>query len=232
MIALDLAYPAVAREPADPLSVLRTFIADGSYAPGDRLPPDRELVATLGLTRNALRKALGALERDGAIWRHVGKGTFIASRSVTAATLADLADQVSPVHLMRTRMALEPAIAREAAMHASADALSRIRLEREAAEAAETWGEYEARDDSFHRALAEAAGNMLLLSLFDHLNEVRRAVAWNTVVRGMERPPRDHASFAEHGEIAAAIESRDAAAAHGAMMSHLRSVSARLFGEA
>ena len=48
--------------------------------------------------------------------------------------------------------------------------------------------------------------NVLLLSLFDQLNQVRRAVAWNTVVRELPRPPADHSSFAEHDRIAAAID--------------------------
>jgi DNA-binding FadR family transcriptional regulator len=69
------------------------------------------------------------------------------------------------------------------------------------------------------------------LSLFDHLNSVRRAVAWNTVRRGSDCPPRDHTSFAEHDDIVAAIEARDPAAAQAAMRAHLDSVSARLFGE-
>ena len=73
--------------------------------------------------------------------------------------------------------------------------------------------------------------NVLLLSIFDHLNQVRRAVAWNSVVRYSDRPARDHSSFAEHNQIVAAIEARDAPAAHAAMRQHLGSVSARLFGD-
>ncbi|MCB2144617.1 MAG: winged helix-turn-helix transcriptional regulator, partial [Rhodobacteraceae bacterium] len=53
---------------------LREFIAEGGFEPGVRLPPERELCETLGMTRNTLRRALDALEREGALWRHVGKG--------------------------------------------------------------------------------------------------------------------------------------------------------------
>ena len=84
---------------------------------------------------------------------------------------------------------------------------------------------------NFHRNLAEATDNVLLLSLFDHLNAVRRAVAWNMVVRSSDRPPRTHSSFAEHDAIVAAIEARDPKSAQEAMRAHLGSVSARLFGE-
>lgn len=217
----------------DPVAALRTLIDDGSYSPGDRLPPERELIFKLGISRTTLRKGLEALEREGAIWRHVGKGTFVAAYSSGdgAGTLSDLSQQVSPVHMMRARLSLEPALAREAAINASDDAVIRIKLARDRAANASSWDDYEAQDDAFHRAVAEATGNVLLLSLFDHLNQVRRAVAWNAVVRATPRPPRRHNSYAEHDRITAAIEARDPTAAHAAMRDHLGSVSARLFGE-
>ena len=214
----------------DALDQLRTLISSGDYSPGDRLPPERDLMVRLGVTRTVLRKALDALERDGAIWRHVGKGTFVASQA-SGTSLADLTRQISPVQLTRARLSLEPALAREAALHATAEAVAAVKLARDRAYHAETWEEYEAQDDAFHRSVAEATDNILLLAMFDHLNDVKRAVAWKTVVRTSERPSRDHPSFADHDEIVAAIESRDQAAAHAAMRKHLSSVAARLFGE-
>ncbi len=217
----------------DPLGRLRAFIAAEEFAPGDRLPPERELTVSLDMTRTSLRKALDALEREGAIWRHVGKGTFIAAQGSggRAPSLANLSKQVTPVHLMRARLSLEPAITREAAINASEEAVSRLRKARDGAQDATSWDAYEAQDDVFHRAVAQATDNPLLLALFDQLNQVRRAVAWNSVVRTSDRPARDHSSFAEHDRIVAAIEARDATAAHAAMRQHLGSVSARLFGE-
>ncbi len=220
-------------EREDAIAAVRAFISHGSYAPGDRLPAERELIVSLGMTRTTLRKALDTLEREGAIWRHVGKGTFVAAHGGNAGTgsLALLSQQVTPVQLMRARLSLEPAIAREAAIHASEENVVRLRLARDRAVEAPTWDEYETQDDAFHRTLGEATDNILLLSLFDHMNQVRRAVAWNSVVRETKRPPRDHSSFAEHDRITSAIMARDPAAAHTAMREHLGSVSARLFGE-
>jgi len=58
---------------------LTAAIADGRLQSGTRLPPERELAATLGVSRMTVRQALGELERDGLVRRRVGRtgGTFV-----------------------------------------------------------------------------------------------------------------------------------------------------------
>ena len=216
----------VERGGTDALERMRELIAKGGYGPGDRLPPERQLIERLGIGRAALRRALDQLERSGAIWRHVGKGTFIAGGEEAT---GDLARQMTPMRMMQARLCIEPALAREAAIHATTEAMGRMDRILDRCEAAASWAEYEAQDDAFHRAVAEAADNALLVALFDQLNAVRRAVAWGAVSRTSARPPAAHSSFAEHRRIAAAIADREAEAAWAAMRGHLRSVSARLF---
>lgn len=218
---------------SDPIVRLRRFIEEGGFARGVRLPPERQLTNQLGMTRATLRKALEVLERDGIIWRHVGKGTFIADGTPqpAPASISELTRQITPFRMMRARMTIEPAIAREAAINASGETQRRMQQARERAKAASTWHDYEIQDDLFHRAIAEASDNPLLLALFDQLNDVRRAVAWGNVTRQSALPSPDHSSFAEHDAIATAITNRDPHAAYEAMRAHLRSVSQRLFGE-
>lgn len=214
---------------------IRSFIDQGGYAPGDRLPAERELIDSLGMSRTTLRKGLETLEREGSIWRHVGKGTFVASRSTVDngfPELSTVSQQVTPVQMMRARLALEPAIAKEAAANATAASVARLHQVCENTHSANSWDTYEKNDDALHRAVAEAAGNVLLLSLFDHLNQVRRAVAWAQVIRVSDKPSRDHKSFIEHDLLIKAIEARDPVAAHSAMRDHLNSVAARLYGDA
>lgn len=220
-------------ESLDPVTRLRRYISEGAFSAGVRLPPERQLTDELGMTRATLRKALDALDREGVIWRHVGKGTFISDGSPQAPTgpMIELGRQLTPFRMMRARMAIESAIAREAAVNASGDTQIRMRRALDRSKAAASWKEYEVQDDIFHRTVAEASDNLLLLALFDQLNGVRRAVAWGSVTRQTAQPSASHSSFAEHEVIADAIARRDPVAAYEAMRAHLRSVSQRLFGE-
>lgn len=58
---------------------LNDAISAGTLRPGMRLPPERELAVTLGVSRMTVRQALGELERDGRVRRVVGRsgGTFV-----------------------------------------------------------------------------------------------------------------------------------------------------------
>lgn len=218
---------------ADPVTRLRSYILEGGFGSGGKLPPERQLTDELGLSRSTIRKALDVLQRDGLIWRHVGKGTFVSedpAKKSSSATV-QLGRQLTPFRMIRARLAIEPAIAREAAVNASGETLMRMQQAIDRAKAATTWNEYEVQDDLFHRTVAEASDNLLLLSLFDQLNEVRRAVAWGVVSRESAHPSPDHSSFAEHDQIAAAIAGRDPHAAYEAMRKHIGSVARRLFGE-
>jgi DNA-binding FadR family transcriptional regulator len=212
---------------------VRTYIDKRGLQPGDRLPAERQLFGELGMPRGALRRAFEALEREGLIWRHVGKGTFMSRAGAAIEESFDwtmgVARQITPLRMVRARLCIEPALAGEAALNASEVSLTRMRIALERACTATTWEEYEAQDDLFHRAIAEASDNLLLVGLFDQLNRVRRAVAFDVVTRDTSRPSAEHSSFKEHEDIAAAIEARDRHGAQNSMRKHLASVSKRLF---
>jgi GntR family transcriptional regulator len=64
---------------------LRNWLAPGRYRPGDRLPPEHEVAAMLGVSRGTLRSALGRLEDSGEIVRRQGSGTFVGRVAVPTA---------------------------------------------------------------------------------------------------------------------------------------------------
>lgn len=219
--------------PDSTLIQLRAWLARHHNSGDTRLPPERVLSAELGVSRGELRKALATLEHEGAIWRHVGKGTFLGSRPLeNLVTLTDLERKTTPVEIMRTRQILETALARDAALHATKEDITEMKACMLRMRRAESWRHYEAQDNAFHRAIAEAGNNTLALALFDVLNTVRRAVVWSRDRKESLRPAADHHSFAEHDAIIQAIRDRDAEQAAIAMRQHLRTVENQLLGGA
>lgn len=56
---------------------LRNWLSPGRHRTGDRLPPEHDLAAMLGVSRGTLRTALQRLEASGEIVRRQGSGTFV-----------------------------------------------------------------------------------------------------------------------------------------------------------
>lgn len=208
---------------------LRAYLGQQQFPADARLPPERDLCRRLGVTRTALRKALATLEQEGQLWRHVGKGTFVGPRPVEDLTdITTITKRTNPAEVMQARLAIEPQLARLAALNASPEDLEEMRLCLRKSRAAQSWRQYESWDNALHRAIAEATRNTALLSLFDVLNSVRRAVAWGRLRRNPDRPAVDHHSFAEHETLVAAIAERDMEGAAEAMRSHLETVARNL----
>ncbi|HEX6093328.1 MAG TPA: FCD domain-containing protein [Dongiaceae bacterium] len=216
-------------EGATALAQLRAYLARTTLAADSRLPPERTLSQALGVTRAELRKALAVLEAEGQLWRHVGKGTFLGNRPLdTVSDIAAISHRTNPAEVMRTRLLLEPEVARLAALNATpaqiAEMQNCLKKSREAA----SWRQYEAWDNRLHRVIAEATQNNLLLSLLDTLNAVRRAVAWSRPRTNPVKPDPDHHSFSEHDAIVGAIAERDMGRAAAGMRKHLESVERNL----
>lgn len=214
---------------------LQDWLAGVGFAPGDRLPPERELSQTLGVSRAELRKALAVLEIDGVLQRQVGRGTYL--RRVDGTSVADsaiprLAEQTSPHEAMMARLTLEPELAALAAIHATPRQLVEARRLGEVMRTSKSWEDYERLDAEFHCAIAEAAGNSLLSELHRILNAVRVSVVWPRLAVPEGGPPADYHSFAEHDAILDALDRRDRTGAHAAMRAHLKSIRTTLLPEA
>lgn len=211
------------------LTQLQAFLAQEDLPLNTRLPPERELCEILGVRRSELRKALAIMEGEGQLWRHVGKGTFVGARPAGSATdLGALAARTNPAEVMRTRLILEPEIAREAALNASADDIAAMRRVLDGSRQAQNWRQYESFDNTLHRLIAESARNAVVLALFDTMNAVRRTVVWGRLRAEDARPPENHHSFVEHEIIVAAIAERDLDGVATAMRAHLQSVERNL----
>jgi DNA-binding FadR family transcriptional regulator len=208
---------------------LRAYLAKEDLPPASRLPPERELSEILGVTRGDLRKAIAVLEAEGQVWRHVGKGTFLGPKPIdTMVNLQGVDQRTNPAEVMRTRIIMETAIAREAALNANRADIDAMQRCLKTSRAAKTWRQYETSDNQLHQLIAEATHNSLLIALYDALNAVRRTIVWGRMRSSQGGPPADHHSFAEHEALVTAISERDIHGAERFMQKHLSMVEQRL----
>ncbi|MDB5370992.1 MAG: GntR domain protein [Roseomonas sp.] len=208
------------------LTLLQAYLATTALPASGRLPPERELAEALGVSRAELRKALAALEAEGQLWRHVGKGTFLGPGPLAAiGDVAHLARGAGAGDMVRARLVLEPQLAALAARHATPAQLAAMRMAMEASRRPGlSWRGYEGQDARLHREIAAAAGNPLLLHLFDQLAAIRRVLTWDRPRPHPEGPPPGHPSFAEHDGIVAAVATGEAEAAAARMHDHIAAV--------
>lgn len=150
--------------------VLRDAILRGDYAPGDKLPPERDLAATLGITRVTLRSALARLAASGLVATVQGDGHRVLDVRVSGGldrlpemALAFEGDPERVVRLARDLLALRRLVMAEAAATCASlgsDALEPLRTHVRAMESAEDEARFSALDLEFGSILLQLAGNI------------------------------------------------------------------------
>ncbi len=208
---------------------LRRRIALGGYEPGEILPAERELAATLRIGRAALRTALRQLAAEGLVSTLPGRGggtkVLAPGRPARAADGQIEAARASALEdVIDVRAVLEPLSAQRAAERATPR--ERTLLQAVVADDADTMEAYTLLDTRFHIAVARASGNRLLLALVERARE--DFFAWaNDLWFHMDLRARDDAqrelndSLAEHRPIAAAIVAGEPDAAERLMRAHV-----------
>ena len=207
---------------------LQRQIHEGRYKYGDSLPGQRELSATLGLSRAALREAISTLEALGLVHSQPGKGVYVtagkprAANAVPAGPMAML-----PQDIFQFRAIVEPAAAALAARKADAAgcaAFEAIQLRMEQALHALDLVAASEADLEFHLALASYSANPMLTSV---IHSLEGPIGYSLRLPFAD-PDGIWATADEHRELIAALHRNDAAAAHAAMTQHLMRASARI----
>src|SRR5438270_7377058 len=109
---------------------IHALIREGRWAPGDQIPPERELAERFRVSRTSVREALRALEMQGVIESRQGGGTFVRTADTEALVpplaAAILRGQRELAEVLEVRELIEPGIARGAASRASAEHISEV----------------------------------------------------------------------------------------------------------
>lgn len=201
---------------------MREMINRGELRPGDRLPAERELARLLGISRPSLRAGLRSLSAMGVLKSVHGSGTFIsdgppALESEPLSMLAAL-HGFTPGEMFEARRVLEVGLAGLAAERRTVEHLAAI--SEEVAEMYASVGnplQYLVHDIRFHRAVAAASQNPILIALM----EMVTAVLYDLRRETIERARDFNESLALHRRIYRAIREGDGDEARAAMSEHL-----------
>jgi len=202
-------------------------IKGGDFGPGERLPSERELVETFGVSRVSVREAIRSLEAIGLVRVYQGRGAFVNDRrsglGEPMARWLDLhRDEV--LELLGVRGALDEYAAALAAERQDVPKVDAIGAAHEAFTTAAA-GEASAADlvpldIDFHIAIAEASGNRLLYDLLSDLHSYLAESRYLALVP----PGRAARSAEEHAGIVGAIVAADPSAARHATSRHIAAV--------
>jgi GntR family transcriptional repressor for pyruvate dehydrogenase complex len=205
------------------ISTIKAMIVSGELKPGQRLPPEKELSETLGLSRNSLREAVKSLEVIRVLDVRRGDGTYVTSLEPhllleAMAFVVDLHQDQSIIEIFDVRRVLEPYAAGLAAARITDEQLSRLRSSLDAVAATTSVEDLVAHDLEFHRMINEAGGNAYLASLLDSMSgETVRARIW----RGITEEDSSARTLAEHAAILQALQNRDPEMARAALTVHI-----------
>lgn len=203
---------------------LRSLMAAGEFTPGSRLPAERDLAKQLGVSRPSVREALIALEVEGWVEVRTGSGVYVLDRArrVNGKATKVPAAEWGPLELIRARRVIEGEIASLAATHARRkdiaairDALATMRVDTDNNVAPL------AGDRAFHTAIAQAAGNVVLLETVQTFWDARHGPLFERLGDYFETVPSWRMAISEHEAILEAIRTHDASAARAAMQAHM-----------
>jgi GntR family transcriptional regulator, transcriptional repressor for pyruvate dehydrogenase complex len=207
---------------------VREMIASGELVPGSRLPPEAELAAELGASRNTVREAVRALVTTRVLDVRRGDGTFVTSlrpelllAGIGAA--AELFQEGFSLELVGVRRILEPAATAMAALRIDGAALIRLGDCLESMRAARSEDELIKFDTEFHATVAASAGNETLASMLSGLSSrTMRTRAWRSVLE----EDATARTVAQHADILRALTAGDPVLAEAAALVHVAATEA------
>lgn len=198
------------------------------YPEGAKLPSEREIAQTLGMSRPPVREALSALQIAGIVEIRPGDGTYVRSATpaneMVSDTLAVLEETESPFEVMQARRLLEEGIIRIAATQATDEDVERLKqvLKRmKDAVARNNLSRYFQANREFHLAIASATQNSVLQGLLRSLLVYEEKKLWQeSIQRYLSDPDHIKEYVIRHQRLLQAIKERDADRAVHEMKEH------------
>jgi GntR family transcriptional repressor for pyruvate dehydrogenase complex len=206
-------------------NAILAMIVDQGLRPGTSLPSTGELAERFAVSRTVIREALADLAGRGVIERSQGRESVVSvpgSHQLQELLSSRVrGDAVDAAEIMEFRQSIEVQAARLAASRRTDEDMVALQQAWDRLAAAKTESEFHESDIGFHRAVASASGNTLILLVHDALVEVLRDVRRRSF-RGRKRSGISlEGVVADHKRILEAIRSANADDAAAAMSRHL-----------
>jgi len=203
----------------------RKLIADlhsGRYAPGDRLPAERELAIEYNVSRPTVREAVIALEVQGLVEVRVGSGAYV-KRVPGKGDIPGF--NITAFELTEARLLFEGEAAALAASQITDVELEELRLlVEDIAQENQRPGGAEKADQAFHLAIAKATRNQAIVDTVEHLWTMRSTSPESALLHEKARVANVKPVVDEHTAVLDALSAHDPAAARAAMRTHLSAV--------
>ena len=210
---------------------LKRLIVEGEMKPGGPMPSERELMERFGVGRPAIREAMQQLASMGLV--EINHGERARVLELTPKSLMRQVDQTARImlsistesleQLKSARVFFERGMAREAALRVTEEDLDALRQTLD--EQRRSLGDAErfmAADMRFHTRIAAISRNPIFTAVSEAMLGWLKAYHADMLIwSGKEK-----FTLAEHEEIIAHLETRDADAAEAAMIKHLERSSA------
>ena len=202
--------------------MLSGLIASGEFAPGQRLPGERDLALQLGVSRPSVREALIALEVEGKVEVRVGSGVFVSHQRALPQT--PLHQGEGPFELIRARWVVEGETAALAAVQATDEDKAELRAAVEDLRASRSSKQRENADRRLHVAIAHATRNGPLAEVVERLWDEGRGALWKQMELHFSTKALSDQTLHDHEAVVTAIESGSEQRARKAMHEHLTRV--------
>jgi DNA-binding FadR family transcriptional regulator len=210
--------------------ILLANLRNGHWRPGERLPAERQMMASYQVGRSTVRRVLTQMKEMGLITQAVGRGTYVAHAALEKLPPSESpARGISPAELMEARMAFEPALIDLVVCNANASDFAAMEQCCCNAEAAETCEQFEYWDGALHKTMADATHNNFIISVLNLINDVRERTEWGLLKKKSLTAERRDAYQREHRALVSALTDRDAALAKKVIIAHLNHVRQNLF---
>jgi DNA-binding FadR family transcriptional regulator len=198
------------------------------YTEGAKLPSEREIAQTLGMSRPPVREALSALQIARIVEIRPGDGTYVKSATpaneMVNDTMSVLEESESPFEVMQARRVLEEGIVKVAAAQATDEDVVRLEQVLERMQDAVEHGDlsrYFQANREFHLAVAAATQNAILQRLLKSLLISEEKKLWQeSIQRYLTDPDHIKAYVGRHQRLLQAIKARDVDLAVREMREH------------